>query len=253
MSHNLEVARSLLTSTAALWRGSMSTRPAPQQPEKLLKLYEFEGCPYCRLVREALSELDLDVMILPCPKGGSRFRDELQATGGKLQVPFLVDDNTGVQLYESQDIIAYLQQTYGQRDPATHALSRPLHLISSMAASAVRPTRGMRAQPSKAPEQALELYSFEASPYARLVREVMSELELPYTLRNTAKARMSDMGPPAIRDRLLKAPMNTSRNRTQLAERTGVVQVPFLIDPNTGVEMFESAKIIQYLRKTYGA
>ena len=29
-------------------------------------------------------------------------------------------------------------------------------------------------------------------------------------------------------------------------------QVPFLIDPNTGVEMFESAEIVEYLEATYG-
>jgi glutathione S-transferase len=30
-----------------------------------------------------------------------------------------------------------------------------------------------------------------------------------------------------------------------------VAQVPYLIDPNTGVEMFESAEIVEYLEKTY--
>lgn len=29
------------------------------------------------------------------------------------------------------------------------------------------------------------------------------------------------------------------------------LQVPFLEDPNTGVEMFESAEIIEYIRATY--
>jgi len=29
------------------------------------------------------------------------------------------------------------------------------------------------------------------------------------------------------------------------------IQVPFLEDPNTGIEMFESAEIIEYLRATY--
>ena len=38
-----------------------------------------------------------------------------------------------------------------------------------------------------------------------------------------------------------------------LFERTGRVQVPYLIDPNTGVEMFESTAIVAYLDKTYAA
>lgn len=30
-----------------------------------------------------------------------------------------------------------------------------------------------------------------------------------------------------------------------------VWQVPYLEDPNTGIQMFESAEIIEYLRATY--
>jgi len=29
------------------------------------------------------------------------------------------------------------------------------------------------------------------------------------------------------------------------------MQVPFLVDPNTGVAMFESAEIVKYLDQTY--
>ena len=35
--------------------------------------------------------------------------------GGKAQFPYLVDPNTGVEMYESLDIIDYLFETYGQR------------------------------------------------------------------------------------------------------------------------------------------
>ncbi len=34
-------------------------------PGHLLELYEFEGCPYCRKVREVLCELDLDYLVHP--------------------------------------------------------------------------------------------------------------------------------------------------------------------------------------------
>lgn len=50
-----------------------------------------------------------------------------------------------------------------------------------------------------------------------------------------------------MRDRLFKAPKDTGRNRKLLFERTGRVQLPYLIDPNTGSEMFESAEIVNYL------
>merc|ERR1711881_356332 len=49
-----------------------------KRPEKPLKLYEFEGCPFCRKVREAIVWLDLDPVVYPCPQGGKRFREFVQ-------------------------------------------------------------------------------------------------------------------------------------------------------------------------------
>lgn len=40
-----------------------------QQPLKNIEIYEFEGCPFCRKVREAVNILDLDVVFYPCPRG----------------------------------------------------------------------------------------------------------------------------------------------------------------------------------------
>ncbi|SFF55655.1 Glutathione S-transferase, N-terminal domain [Fontimonas thermophila] len=253
MRHSLNVASSVLASTAALWRGTAAFRPARRQPDQLLRLYEFEGCPYCRLVREALTELDLDALIQPCPKNGTRFRPMVERLGGKLQFPFLHDPNTGARLYESADIIRYLEKTYEGRVRAMDGPGRVLTLTASMLASGVRAHAGMRARPSREPREPLELYSFESSPYSRLVRETLCELELPYVLRNTGKARWTDMGPPQVRDSLFKAPKDTSRNRAALLARTGRVQVPYLIDPNTSSAMFESRTIIDYLNRTYGA
>lgn len=47
-----------------------------QQPRKPIEIYEFEGCPFCRKVREAVNILDLDVLFYPCPQGGCE-ADEL--------------------------------------------------------------------------------------------------------------------------------------------------------------------------------
>lgn len=213
----------------------------------------MENCPYCRVLREALTELDLDVEIRPCPKGGKRFRPQVKQGGGKHQFPYLVDPNTGTALYESADIIDYLARTYQGRVAAPRGLRRRLVEAGSSLASAARPMRGLRAKPSSAPAQPLELFSFESSPYSRLVREVLCELEIPYLLRNTGKGAWTDMGPASFRDRLFKGKKDTGRNRAKLLERTQHVQVPYLIDPNTGREMFESADIIAYLREIYGA
>lgn len=257
MSLKTTVYLNLLAGSLRGWRGAMALAPARRQPAQMLKLYDIEASPYCRLVREVLTELDLDVLILPCPVGGTRFRPEAERLGGKLQFPLLVDDNTGTRLYESADIIDYLGKTYGRRVRGGGPL-RPLAVASSFLASATqwRPRggiAGLRATASKAPAQPLELYSFEASPFSKPVRARLCELELPYLLRNTGKAAWKDIGPPSFRDRLFKGEKGTSRNRRWLAEHTGQVQVPYLIDPNTGTAMYESRQILRYLNQNYAA
>jgi len=253
----LVLSSSLLASSLRGWRGTSSFRPRTRQPEQALRLYEYEASPYCRLVREALTELDLDALVLPCPQGGQRFRPEMQARGGKQQFPYLVDPNTGRELYESADIINYLSQTYGGRLRAATGMRRGAAIggafLASCTRSDLRSFRGYKARPSKAPAQPLELYSFESSPYSRPVRELLCELELPYLLRNTAKARWEDMGPPSLRRKLFPDLPVEGRNRLRLLERTGRVQVPYLVDANTGTAMYESDDIMRYLERQYGA
>jgi glutathione S-transferase len=95
------------------------------------------------------------------------------------------------------------------------------------------------------------LFSFESSPYSRRVRELLCELELPYLLRNTGKARWQDLGTPFTRALLFPGVPITGRNRMALLKRAGKVQVPYLVDPNTGTAMFESQAIRDYLLATY--
>lgn len=251
----LVLTSSLVASSLRGWRGTAAFRPRTVQPEQPLRLYEYEASPYCRLVREALTELDLDALILPCPQGGSRFRPEVQARGGKQQFPYLVDPNSGRDLYESADIIDYLRTSYGGRAPASRSLRGVAVGSAFLAACArtnLRSFRGYSARPSRAPAQPLELYSFESSPYSRPVRELLCELELPYLLRNTAKARWEDMGPPSLRRKLFPDLPVEGRNRLRLLELTGRVQVPYLVDANTGTAMYESDDIIRYLKRQYG-
>ncbi|MDN5874623.1 MAG: glutathione S-transferase N-terminal domain-containing protein, partial [Sinobacteraceae bacterium] len=242
-----ELGSSVLASSLRGWRGTGNTHAARKRPETPLALYEFEACPFCRLVREALTELDLDVLIRPCPQGGQRFREQARKIGGRSLFPFLVDPNTNRHLYESGDIIDYLNANYGGTVPASKGLRRGLSILSGTAAAQVRHGHGRHARPSKVPEEPLELYSFESSPYSRLVRETLCELELPYLLHNGGKARWSDMGPPQVRDRLLHANADTSSNRATLYALTHRVQFPYLIDPNTGTAMYESDDIRDYL------
>jgi glutathione S-transferase len=224
-----DVATSFVASIARIGSG-MEVAAVGARPEKTLELFEFEGCPFCRKVREALSILDLDAMIYPCPQGGPRFRPQVTERGGKRQFPFLVDPNSGREMYESDLIVGYLFANYGDsRIP--WSLSMPLLTdASSFLASAARFTAGRRYRKASVPEQPLELWSFEASPFCRLVRERLCELEIPYLLHNVAKG---------------------SRKRAAFAERSGKQMVPWLFDPNTGREMFESADICAYLDATY--
>jgi glutathione S-transferase len=229
MNRSLDVATSLAATIARFGTG-LRASGLGKRPDKLLEVYEFEACPFCRKVREALTILDLEAMIYPCPRGGTRFRPVVKEKGGKLQFPFLVDPNTGLSMYESNDIVTYLFQTYGEGGvPVTLKLG-PVTNASAFMASAWRPNGGRKAAPSRAPEKPLELWSFEASPFCRIVREKLSELELPYRLHNVAKG---------------------SPSRQAFIARSGKMMVPFLHDPNTDVDMFESADIVAYLERTY--
>ena len=73
MNRTLDVTTSMFATVSRLGAGVAATAPA-RRPARLLELYEFESCPFCRKVRDALTELDLEAMIYPCPKGGTVFR-----------------------------------------------------------------------------------------------------------------------------------------------------------------------------------
>lgn len=244
------IATSLLA-TALRGMAGINADPAPNKPKKMLQLYDIENCPYCRLAREALTELDLDAEIYPCPKSGDRYRPEVVRRGGKAQFPYLVDPNTGREMYESLDIVAYLYETYGERPVPLKWRLGKLQTFSSMLASAPRVSRGMQANTATLPEYMLELYSFESSPYARPVRELLCEMEIPYILRSCGRTELEDWVLPPLREALKIRPENVAGNRGQLQAQEGKVSIPFLYDPNSETGLFESADIMDYLYKQY--
>ena len=254
-NRTLEVATSGFASIARLPFGTTvdpacaargSDRPAPT-----LVLYEFQACPFCLRVREALTQLDLDAEIRPCPKGARRHRDEVVKRGGKASFPFLVDETAGVEMYESEDIVRHLYAAYGEGAPFPDALVSTTALTGWMP-TLFRAGRGMTryerpppggqageeeedsaakeaaAEPPAAP---LELYNYEGNQFARLVREALCELEIPYFVRNVGKG---------------------SPRREALRALDEGASVPYLVDPNTGVRMGESEEIVKYLFETYG-
>ncbi len=229
MGRALDVASSFTLSIARLGAG-LKAGSLGKRPEKLLELYEFETCPYCRKVREALTCLDLDAAIYSCPKNGPTYRPKVKAEGGKMQFPYFVDPNTDTRMYESDDIIRYLFQHYGSGSVPFAYSGGPINMFTLFLGLPFRMAGGLKYIPSKKPELHLELYSFEESPYCRIVREILCSCEIPYVLHNVAKG---------------------SPGRSAFIERSGKMMVPYLVDPNTGVEMFESADIKNYLLSTY--
>jgi glutathione S-transferase len=78
-----------------------------------LVLYELEGCPYCAKVKDKLAELGLEYESRMVPRSHGD-RTEVEEVSGQTGVPVLVDEAHGVDgMPESDDIVAYLEETYG--------------------------------------------------------------------------------------------------------------------------------------------
>lgn len=79
-----------------------------------LALYHFKTCPFCIKVRHEMARLSLPVKLRDA-QHDPEFREELLQGGGKIQTPCLriADQQGNVQwMYESKDIIKYLQQRF---------------------------------------------------------------------------------------------------------------------------------------------
>jgi glutathione S-transferase len=233
----LDDFHSLATSVLRYGRGYIVrpiARRSPPRPAHALELFDQAACPYCRKVREVLSELDLVYIQRSSPRGARTGGRPFVRDKGKQQFPFLVDANAGVEMYESEDIITHLLETYGRGRSWVGRPVSPLNTASSVVASAVRPIGSTVREGSEeraAPTELLELWSFEASPYCRKVREVLCSLNLDCRVHNVAKL---------------------STRRPELVALGGKMQVPYLVDRNTGVAMYESDEINRYLLATYG-
>eukprot|EP01117_Protostelium_nocturnum_P012780 TRINITY_DN4729_c0_g6_i1.p1 TRINITY_DN4729_c0_g6~~TRINITY_DN4729_c0_g6_i1.p1 ORF type:complete len:273 (-),score=91.04 TRINITY_DN4729_c0_g6_i1:13-831(-) len=250
------------STSASMFRGKAPTQVMEgasrfKRPNEMLTLYVKESCPWSRKVREAFTVLDLDANVRPCPIEGTKFRPELKRIGGKEQLPFIIDGD--VKMYESKDIVEYLFDNYGpgkdkipslMRDTymatftsklSTIARSMPWHGLlqykgdTATSLATLIPRKLVSEPHEEKPEMAkldkpIHLWSFENSPYCRIVREALDSLEIPYILHNVAKG---------------------SEKRGVFAQMSGKMQVPFLIDENKDKKMFESQDIVDYLYENY--
>lgn len=78
-----------------------------------LTLYHFESCPFCHKVRRYIEQHQLPIAMKDTLKN-PLYREELIAGGGRKQVPCLhiASHEQDVWLYESDDIIAWLENTF---------------------------------------------------------------------------------------------------------------------------------------------
>ncbi|XP_027348464.1 uncharacterized protein LOC113860037 [Abrus precatorius] len=234
----LELATSSLASLSRFAWGTKSIAESSLNKEITsdlpfrLQLFEFEACPFCRRVREAMTELDLSVEVYPCPKGSVRHREVVRRTGGKEQFPFLIDLYSGISMYESGDIVKYLFEQYGEgRSPSSGLLESTV--FTGWMPTILRAGRGMtRWEHSRldSPPGKLELFSYENNPNARIVRKALCELELPYILQNVGEG---------------------SRRLKLLLDASGSKEVPYFIDHSTGFQSGDYKTILSYLFETY--
>lgn len=76
----------------------------------MLILYWRPTCPYSHKVLDAAQTLGLTFEKKDIAERA--IAQELIQRGGKQQVPYLVDTERSVEMYESMDIIAYLEEHY---------------------------------------------------------------------------------------------------------------------------------------------
>ncbi len=79
----------------------------------MLTMYVKTGCPYCARALHVVEELGLHVEQKNI--ADDAVAAELVARGGKRQVPYLVDTDTGAEMYESEDIADYLEKNYPKK------------------------------------------------------------------------------------------------------------------------------------------
>jgi glutathione S-transferase len=220
---------------------NLKTNDVPR-PSIPLVLYEYDSSPYCKRVREMINLLDLTVEYRPCPGArDGKFSNELYEKTGRRTVPYLYDPNTDKGLFESNDQIEYLLKNYGPQDvnsydrkalwPITfEGFSIFTSTLCAILLDMPCKTKQINSRPDNEDMIPIEIWGNEASPFVRPVREKLCSLCLPHYMISCSRG---------------------SINRDIMMQKTGRFQVPYLVDPNTGIEMYESEEIVKYLDTVY--
>jgi len=73
----------------------------------MIDLFMLETCPYCKKVMKYMDENNINYNKIDIANKASE--ESLIQIGGKRQVPFIVDKDRNIQMYESSDIIEYIK------------------------------------------------------------------------------------------------------------------------------------------------
>lgn len=92
---------------------SQQGQASVQEQARSLSLYQFHACPFCVKTRRAMHKLNVPIALRDA-KNDPQARAQLLEGGGKVKVPCLrIDEAGGTRwMYESNDIIAYLEQRF---------------------------------------------------------------------------------------------------------------------------------------------
>jgi len=257
--NDLDTATSGFASIARLPFGSIVSSSSSGKKYRIKKLYDIEQNKDCRQVRERITELDLIVeTVVPSAPNSRQWNDnkvasEINGVPAMVVVEVTDDDKIDKQVEEekektfigSDSIMNFFDDVYGPRsavivddvDDIKSRVAKFLIEVGAYVPAIVRSGKGEEVAScalspnTPRPEKPLTLYSYEGNQFCRLVREVLTELDIPYELRSAGKG---------------------SPRRAELAEITGgSTTQPFLIDPNGDQKISDSKEIIRYLYRNY--
>jgi len=107
------LATDWLTTPRGIKRDPDEQQRIDRQTEKLV-MYQFFSCPFCIKTRRAIKRLSLNIETRDALRDAPS-RQQLLQGGGEIQVPCLRitrEDNSVEWLYESNDIIKYLEESF---------------------------------------------------------------------------------------------------------------------------------------------
>lgn len=230
LSSWLRAGRGSSVTTAAL--SSSTPRPA----QKLI-LYNYEGNQFCRLVREVLTELDLEYEMRPCGKGSPR-RQELallnDPNDSSSQCPQLLDPNNSklsrTPMRESRDIIDYLYRTYAQWTPPNEVLQSLSGIVTPVLKpvySQLAPLQAGEGYDAAAKQQEIEtdlqlapivVYTYQLSPFCSEAMTVLKRLNYIDMDCDVEEISLGYEWVPGL--------IQDAGKRAALGERTGQTSLP---------------------------